>query len=106
MLDKIKSYSYGQNTHFIFYGQYPFCAYFERYMPSPKIRTKRVLVMKDQTWIKTLINSGGGEVKLLEEKSLLYKKSCIGTKYPPLSANCSSFYIKNYHPGLLKVSIL
>ena len=28
------------------------------------------------------------------------KKSCIGTKYPPLSAKCSSLKMKNYHPGL------
>ena len=35
---------------------------------------------------------------LLEKKN---KKLCIGTKYSPLSANCSSLDMKNYHPGLL-----
>ena len=47
-----KSFSYGQNTNFIFYGPYPFCAYFERYcMLSPKIRAKRVGVIKDKICI-------------------------------------------------------
>ena len=30
-----KSFFYRQNTHFIFYDPYPFCAYFERYKLSP-----------------------------------------------------------------------
>ena len=48
---KNKSFSYNKNTHFIFYGSYPFCAYFERYMLSPKIRAKRVRVIKDKLCI-------------------------------------------------------
>ena len=42
---------YDKNTHFIFYSPYPFCAYFERYMLSPKIRAKRVRVIKDNICI-------------------------------------------------------
>ena len=26
------SFSYGKNTHFIFYDPYPFCGYFKRYV--------------------------------------------------------------------------
>ena len=46
MLDKQKnkSFLYGKNTHFIFYGPYPFCAYSKIYMQSSKIREKRVKI--------------------------------------------------------------
>ena len=39
----------------------------------------------------------------LEKKVYKTKKSCICTKYPPLSAKCSSLKMENYHPGLLVV---
>ena len=48
-----------------------------------------------------VINSGGGGKSFLKKKVYKTKKSCIGTKYPPISAKCSSLKMKNYHPVLL-----
>ena len=42
------------HAHLIFYGLYHFCAYFERYMLSPKIRAKRVGVIKDKICISKI----------------------------------------------------
>ena len=47
---KNKSFSYGKNKYFIFNGN-PFCAYFERYMRSPKIQAKSFRVIKDKICI-------------------------------------------------------
>ena len=42
----------------------------------------------------------GGGIKVTWKKIYQKKKSWIGTNYQPLSANCSSLNLKNYHPGL------
>ena len=39
----------------MFYGPYPFCAYFEIYMQSPKIRAKRVGVIIDKICILKIL---------------------------------------------------
>ena len=50
MLDKTKV-SRMVKTQIFFLWPLPFCAYFERYMQSPKIRAKRVGVIKDKICI-------------------------------------------------------
>ena len=48
-----------------------------------------------------LYNTKEQVMQIMLEKSLLNKKSCIGTKYLPLTVKCFSIKMKNYHPGLL-----
>ena len=44
---------------------------------------------------------------MLEKKFVKQiKRTCIGTKYPSLSANCSSLNIKKYHPPSIQCMLL
>ena len=53
--------------------------------------------------LRTISNGGKSYFK----KGLLNKKkTCIGTKYPPLSANCSSLNIKILSPPINTMHVI
>ena len=57
----------------MYYGSYPFCAYFERYMLSPKIRAKRVEVIKDKICILKIQDYKIQEIHFTQEE--VYKNN-------------------------------